>query len=245
MRYTVYSHPCLRQWVGDLAQGRWMRGLADGANAWDLSTFTVEQFVDTTWHIIPGEDIGAAHVKAAWERDRRQFEWSTEYFKRMLEKNDLTVRVEGPTATIGVITETTFATSCPAAQRVIVQQHRLEVLPIEVHWLVPVTPTDETIPIFEADVVVRDGGQSPSADQRHVFIVGRLDIPILNGPHDRIVDTLRKAKNLARKVAVGLEARDVQIGKERAEELRLEEERALLPPIELAREEQDAILDAF
>jgi hypothetical protein len=93
-------------------------------------------------------------------------------------------------------------------------QFGLMAVPVEFHSLLEVQ-SEREIPIYEADVKGLVRRWVLGAQRRHVWIVGRLDIPICAKPIDRVVDTRRKAQNLARKVSIGNEAGNIEMVRER------------------------------
>ena len=172
-----------------------------------------DPIVAGAWDRMTGRDRGGSYSQEALSSYRRAREaWRDTYILRLSE-NGIDVSIKGPVAEIGPY-RARFEETGREMLSLLAEHFGLMQLPVEFYSLVEVQ-SEREIPIYEADVKGLVRRWALGAQRRHVWIVGRLDIPICAKPIDRVVDTRRKAQNLAKKVSAGIEARNYEIVRER------------------------------
>jgi hypothetical protein len=210
MTFAIYNDSTSLQTTLDLAYGPWQRGLADGRFAWDLSNIMTDPIVASAWDRMT--ERGSCSQEALSSLRRARETWRDTYILRLSE-NGIDVSIKGPVAEIGPY-RARFEETGREMLSLLAEQFGLMAVPVEFHSLAEVQ-SEREIPIYEADVKGLVRRWVLGIQRRHVWIVGRLDIPICPRPIDRIVDTRRKARNLAKKVSTGIEARNIEIVRER------------------------------
>jgi hypothetical protein len=179
----------------------------------DLSNVMADPIVAGAWDRITEGDRRGSYSQEALSSYRRAREtWRDTYILRLSE-NGIDVSIKGPVASIGPY-RARFEETGREMLSGLAEQFGLLALPVEFHSLFEVQ-SEREIPFYEADVIGLVPRWALGTQRRHVWIVGRLDIPICPRPIDRVVDTRRKAQNLANKVSSGIEARNFDIVCER------------------------------
>lgn len=258
MTYVVY-----KDWYAEIVaracvRGAWQEGLADGCFAWDLSNITSDTIVKEAWDRIDARDRGESYTKSAKAPHiAAREEWTGTFRWRCLQ-NGLRVDRYGPTATIFSIGASFVG---DVAFRKLAEDSGLDKLPVKYRLLGAIGKVGE-IPIYHAEVEevpllsrnaawidrvtrwVRHPYWKERLDPapKQVYIVGRLDIPVKPLPIERVVDTIRKAEILAKKVEADRERADAE-----ARQRKIDEDDAMARSIaaQTTPEDVDALSEAF
>ncbi len=186
MNYTSYAFASDQDVVRQLARGPWQERLADGLEAWDGSTIENEEFIKKAME----EGRTETRYGSIKQHIQNRRDWTVRLVDRIKEAG-LRVTLDGPNARIEPKND---APDMPLVEE-IAKQNGIDSIPVIFHSIVPETRVGE-VPIFRCVVSANRDGMRVVRTEK--YVVGRPDVRC-NG-RDRVVETLRKAVNLAKKV---------------------------------------------